>query len=87
MSNVDSPMALLRGEVDAEQYWLAYGEQKVKSAGVPLTHDHKARVLKQLTRLAQGLRGIQFDSEHWQTDELDVDELRQLFERHLATYR
>lgn len=87
MSDVDSPMAFLRGEVDAEHYWREHGEQKISSAGVRLTPDQKARVLKQLTRLAQGLRDIKFEGEHWQMGALDVEALQQLFERHLATYR
>lgn len=87
MSDVDSPMAFLRGEVDAEHYWRTFGEQRIESAGVYLTQVQKDRVLKQLLRLAQNLRDVSFDAGHWQKIESNDTALHQSFEQFLATYR
>lgn len=56
LSNADCANALLRGEIDVNQYWRKSGEQQVKSAGVFLTQQQQDRALKHLARLALNLR-------------------------------
>ncbi len=93
MSNVDCAQALLRGEIDVDQYWRESGEQHVKSAGVLLTQQQQSRALKNLSRLTIRLRQVGFElsqagcGEHPDGLTTDHDNLQQAFERHLVTYR
>lgn len=61
MNNVDSAWALLRGEIDADQYWRESGANQVESAGVLLTQQQQDRALRNLARLAVNLRQVQFE--------------------------
>lgn len=93
MSNVDCAQALLRGEIDVDQYWCKSGEQRVKSAGVLLTEQQQSRALKNLSRLTIRLRQAGFEllpadcGEHPDGLTTDHDNLQRAFERHLVTYR
>lgn len=93
MSDVDCAQALLRGEIDVDQYWRKSGEQRVKLAGVLLTEQQQSRALKNLSRLTVRLRQTGFEcvptdcGEHPDGMATDHDDLQQAFERHLVTYR
>lgn len=86
-------MALLRGEMDVNQYWCESGEQQVKSAGVRLAQQQQERALKNLARLRARLAESGFallpgDTAPSSDDTKGVvQELRQAFDKHLATYR
>jgi len=56
LSNADTALALLRGEIDVHTYWQESGRQRVRSAGVLLTEQQERRSCKQLDRLAAKLR-------------------------------
>lgn|GEM_PF-3733449 len=56
MSDADNAFKLLRGEINAEQYWHESGQQQVRSAGVLLTEQQQVRACKHLTRMAAAIR-------------------------------
>lgn len=93
LSNAECANALLRGEIDVNQYWRESGEQQVRSAGVLLTQQQQERVLKNLARLARSLResGFCLANSKAAIDEPSCgagqDDLRAGFDRYLATLR
>ncbi|UOD51084.1 hypothetical protein DHf2319_04050 [Orrella daihaiensis] len=94
MSDADCACALLRGEIDVDQYWRESGEQQVKSAGVLLTQHQQERALRNLHRLVLSLRSCGIDLKCADAEEskavdcvTDADELQSIFSNYLATYR
>ncbi len=89
MTISNSQIAFLRGELDAEQYWLECAQPQLESAGVFLGQDQQARILKQLTRLVTSLREVGFvanDPAHG-LEHQGVEAANQLFDACLAKYR
>jgi hypothetical protein len=89
LENTRQALDALGGVTDCQTYWDESGHQRVRSAGVFLTSQQQARLVKQLNRLAAAVRQNHPDLQTFTQDAISqrVEHHQRLFDDYLATYR